>query len=59
MAAILAAIAAGDLSVGEATELTKLVETFIRCVEAAKDAARKERMARVFPGLNFGRVLGR
>jgi len=59
VAAILAAIAAGALSVGEATELAKLVETFVRCIEAAKDAARKQETERLFSGLNFGGLAGR
>ena len=54
LAAILAAVGAGELTVGEAGEFAKLVEAFLRGLEVAKAAERQEHADRIFPGLNFG-----
>jgi hypothetical protein len=54
MAAILAGIAAGELTIGEAAEFAKLVEASVVRLDAAKQAERKDQVDRLFPGLDFG-----
>jgi hypothetical protein len=55
----LAAVGAGELTVGEAGEFAKLVEAFLRGLEVAKAAERQEHTDRIFPGLNFGGLAAR
>jgi Family of unknown function (DUF5681) len=46
MAAILTAVSAGQITPGEATEVARLVETFIKAFEASELKARIERLER-------------
>jgi hypothetical protein len=46
MAAILTAVSAGQITPGEATEVARLVETFIKALEASELTARIERLER-------------
>jgi SPP1 family predicted phage head-tail adaptor len=46
MAAILTAVSAGQITPGEATEVARLVETFIKALEASELKARIERLER-------------
>jgi hypothetical protein len=48
MAAILAAVAAADISLAEAAELAKLVDAFTRAVEAAETLKRRQREDNLF-----------
>jgi len=54
LAAVLAAVADGEVTPAEAAALVNLVESFVRSLDAAKDAARREETERLFSGLNFG-----
>ena len=47
MAAIAAAVAEGEISTGEAWELSQLVDTFIRAIEAGEFDARLQRLEAV------------
>ena len=46
MAAILTAVSAGQITPGEATEVARLVETFVKALEASELTARIERLER-------------
>jgi hypothetical protein len=54
MAAILAAVADGDIGLAEASEAAKLVDAFVRASCVTKTAAREERADAMFPDLGFG-----
>jgi hypothetical protein len=54
MAALLAAVADGQITAGEGAELAKIVEAFLRGLDAAREAKRREASDRLFPALNFG-----
>jgi hypothetical protein len=47
LSAILAAVAAGEITPGEASEIAKLVDSYVRAVEATELAARIERLERM------------
>jgi hypothetical protein len=47
IAAVLAGVAAGELTPGEATEVGKLVDIYVKAVEAAELSDRIERLERV------------
>ena len=47
MSAILAAVAAGDVTPAEGSEVAKLVDSYVRAVEATELAARIERLERM------------
>ena len=47
MCAILAAVAAGDVTPSEGSEVAKLVDSYVRAVEATELAARIERLERM------------
>jgi hypothetical protein len=58
VAAILAAVADGDIGLAEASEAAKLVDAFVRASCVTKTAAREERVDAMFPDLGlagFGR----
>jgi hypothetical protein len=47
MSAILAAVAGGEITPAEASEIAKLVDSYVRAVEATELAARIERLERM------------
>jgi hypothetical protein len=47
LSAILGAVAAGEITPGEASEIAKLVDSYVRAVEATELAARIERLERM------------
>ena len=47
MSAILAAVAAGDVTPAEGSEVAKLVDSYVRAVEATELAVRIERLERM------------
>lgn len=47
LSAILAAVAAGEITPGEASEIAKLVDSYVRAIEATELAARIERLERM------------
>jgi hypothetical protein len=57
LAGILAAVSDGEITAGEGAELGKLVEAFVRGLEAAREAERKQESDRLFP--NLGSLLAR
>jgi hypothetical protein len=59
MAAILAAVASGNICLGEAGELTKLVDAFVRAAEATEKVERQQNENNLFPALGFGGSRGR
>ena len=49
ISAVLAAVAAGDLTPADAGEISKLIETYVRAFETAELAERLERLERMSP----------
>ena len=56
MAAILAAVASGNICLGEAGELTKLVDAFVRAAEATEKVERQQNENNLFPARGFGGI---
>ena len=59
VAAIVAAVAAGELNLSEAAELAKLIETFVRATETTKEFERQQSIDSFFAGPDFGGSRGR
>jgi hypothetical protein len=59
MAAILAAVALGNICLGEAAELAKLVDCFVRAAEATETFERQQNENDLFPAFAFGGSRGR
>ena len=54
MAAILAAVASGNICLGEAAELAKLVDGFVRAAEATEKVEREREFDALVPMLDYG-----